>query len=155
MPVYEWNHSLHTYKVTEIAQALLKSSLTAPKVCHRTPTNVEHNCTFLVNQSKLKSQSDLKVDDCGSWKNDGVRCVIILVNSGKTTVIAREKKVKTYKMENGLYLLTLPIAQVEILGRSSSRFLVTILINIVLYNLLTDNNYYLVATFLKAWGVRL
>ena len=106
MPVYEWNHLLHTYKVTEIAQALLESSLTAPKVCHHTPTNVEHNCTFLVNQSKLKSQSDLKVDDYGSWKNNGIRCVIILVNSGKTTVIAWEKKVKTYKMENGQYLLT-------------------------------------------------
>ena len=106
MPVYEWNPCMHTYKVSEIAQALLESSPTHSNICHCTPTNVEHNCTFLVDQSKLKSQSDLKADDCGAWKNNGVRCVVIFFESGKTTVVAREKEAKTYKMRNGQYLLT-------------------------------------------------
>lgn len=117
---------MHTYKVNEITQALLETSPVDQKVCHRTPTNVEHNCTFLVDQSKLKLQSDLKVDDCGSWKNNGVRCVIISVDGERTTVIAQEKESKTYKIRKGqFFLLTLPTGQVKILGKSSLHFLVT------------------------------
>ena len=85
---------MHTYKVSEIAQTLLESSSTHSKIFHCTPTNVEHNYTFLVDKSKLKLQSDLKADDCGSWKNNGVRCVVIYFDSGKTTVIAWEKEAK-------------------------------------------------------------
>lgn len=35
-----------------------------------------------------------------------MHCVIIYANSGKTTVVAQEKEVKTYKMNNRHYLLT-------------------------------------------------
>ena len=49
--------------------------------------------TFLVDQSKLKLQSDLKADDCGAWKNNGVCCVVIFL----TTIVARKRKLKPTK----------------------------------------------------------
>jgi len=53
----------------------------------------------------LRSREDLKADDCGAWKNNGVRSVVI--STGETVeVITREKKAKSHKMENGQYLLT-------------------------------------------------
>ena len=99
-------HACKLTKVSKIAQALLESSSTYSKICHCTPRNAEHNCTFLVDQSKLKLQSNLKADDCGSWKNNGVCCVVIYFDSRKTTVVAREKETKAYKIRNGQYLLT-------------------------------------------------
>ena len=67
LPVFEWNYSMHTYKVDEIAQALLNDTSDKPNTCHRVPTNIEHNCSFIVDRSKLKSPADIKADDCGSW----------------------------------------------------------------------------------------
>ena len=97
MPVYEWNPCMHTYKVSEIAQALLESSPTHSNICHRTPTNVEHNCTFLVDQSKLKLQSDLKADDCGAGKNNGVRCVVIFLRVERQLLLLGKRKLKPTK----------------------------------------------------------
>ena len=37
------------------------------------PTNISHNVCFLLDASNLKSQSDWKCDDMGSWKNNGVQ----------------------------------------------------------------------------------
>ena len=105
LPVFEWNHSMHTYKVNEIAQVLLNDSSDHSKVCHRAPTNIEHNCTFLIDQSKLKSPADIKADDSGSWRNNGVRSVVISV-ANDMLIVAREKKIKSSKMLSGQYLLT-------------------------------------------------
>ena len=104
IPVFEWNKPLHTYKVQDVAQTLLCDS--KKDVCFCTPTNVEHNCTFLVDQSKLKCMADLRADDSGSWKNNGVRCVIIAVNHGGVAIIARDKEAKGYKMNYDQYQLT-------------------------------------------------
>ena len=59
--------------------------------------NVEHNHTFLVDQSKLKSQSDLKADDCGSWKNNGVSCVVILLIVERRLLLLKERELKPTK----------------------------------------------------------
>ena len=40
----------------------------------------------------MTSQDDLKADDCGSWKNNGVRAAVISVASGVV-----EKEAKSYK----------------------------------------------------------
>ena len=46
-------------------------------ICKIAPVNFEHNCTFIVDQSKLKQSSDICADDCGVWRNNGVRpCVV-------------------------------------------------------------------------------
>lgn len=98
MPVYQWNKPNHTYKVYEIAQAILENSANDAKVCLRTPTNIQHNCTFLVDQSELRSRDDLKADDCGSWKNNGVRCVVSIA-SGRVEVIARKRKLNPTRLK--------------------------------------------------------
>ena len=106
LPAFEWNHSMHTYKVNEIAQALLNDSSHHSKICHCAPTNVEHNCTFLIDQSKLKSPADIKADDSGSWKNNGVRSVVISVANDDVLIVAREKEIKRSKILSCQYLLT-------------------------------------------------
>ena len=42
----------------------------------------------IVNQAKLKCAADLRADNSGSWKNNGVRCVIIAVRQGNVSIIA-------------------------------------------------------------------
>ena len=101
LPVFEWN--AHTYKVPEIVNTLLNNS---KNICLCTPTNVEHNCTFLVDQAKLKCAADLRVDNSGSWKNNGVQCVIIAVRQGNVSIIARGREVKAATMVHGQYQLT-------------------------------------------------
>lgn len=49
----------YTYKVNEIAQALLNDSSDDSKICHCAPTNIEYNCTFLIDCSKLRSPADI------------------------------------------------------------------------------------------------
>lgn len=97
---------MHTYKVNEIAQALLNDSSDDSKICHRAPTNIEHNCTFLIDRSRLKSPADIKADDSGSWKNNGVRSVVILVANDDVSIVAREKQIKSSKLLCDQYLLT-------------------------------------------------
>ena len=97
---------MHTYKANEIAQALLNDTSDNPNICHRVPTNIEHNCSFIVDRSKLKSPADIKADDCGSWRNNGVRSVVIFVTDDDVSIVAREKQIKSSKLSSGHYLLT-------------------------------------------------
>ena len=104
LPVFEWN--AHTYNVHKIVDALLNNTASLDTVCYCTPTGIEHNCTFLVNQAKLKCAADLRADDSGSWKNNGVRCVIVAVREGNISILVRGKDVKSATMVQGQYQLT-------------------------------------------------
>lgn len=102
LPVFEWN--AHTYKVPEIVQTLLSTSVSSINVCFCTPTNVEHNCTFLVDQSKLKCvQLIWEQTIGGSRKNNGVRSVVIDVSLGNVSIVARGKEVKASIMVHDHY----------------------------------------------------
>ena len=87
------NFPLHTYNVADIVQALLSISSDDSRICHRTPTNVEHNCTFIIDRSKLRSPADITADDSRSWKNNGVRNVLIHVANSDVTIVARGKEI--------------------------------------------------------------
>ena len=87
------NFPLHTYNVADIVQALLSISSDDSRICHRTPTNVEHNCTFIIDRSKLRSPADITADDSRSWKNNGVRNVVIHVANSDVTIVARGKEI--------------------------------------------------------------
>jgi len=86
--VFKWNASLHTYKVDEIAKALLTISDDS-RICHCTLTSIEHNCSFLIDRSKLSSLADLKADDSGSWKNNGICSVVIIVVNGSVSIMSQ------------------------------------------------------------------
>ena len=103
LPVYEWNSPLHTYNVTDIAQAILTISTDDSRIFHRAPTNVEHNCTFLIDQSKLRSPADIKADDSGSWKNNGVCNVVILISNSDVSIVARGKDIKNNRLSKNIY----------------------------------------------------
>ena len=53
----------------EVVDVLFGVSKLVPSllVCNRQPINVEHNPLFLVDLNTLKSKSDIKCDDSGSW----------------------------------------------------------------------------------------
>ena len=59
------------------------------KICKIAPVNVEHNCTFIIDQSKLKHPGDICADDCGMWKNNGVRPCVVNWKNNDATITAR------------------------------------------------------------------
>ena len=42
-------------------------------LCTSPPINVSYNVTFLVDTRKLRKPNDLKCDNMGTWRNNGVR----------------------------------------------------------------------------------
>ena len=87
--MFEWN--AHTYSVQEIVDTLLNSAASSNMVCFCTPNDIKHNCTFLVDQTKLKHAADLRANDSGSWKNNGVRTVIVADREGSVSIVVQEK----------------------------------------------------------------
>lgn len=51
--------SLHT------ARSILDSS---DDICSKHPIQIDTNCTFVVDSTKLSNPGDVKCDDCGAWK---------------------------------------------------------------------------------------
>jgi len=51
----------------------------------------------------LRSPADIKADDSGSWKNNGVRNVVIHVANSDVTIVARGKEIKNARLLNGQY----------------------------------------------------
>ena len=42
-------------------------------VCKATPRAIQHNVIFLLDKTHLKHEDDIKSDDMGTWRNNGVR----------------------------------------------------------------------------------
>lgn len=70
-PVYTREKDVFTPKQT--VELLLNSEkyVDRREICTAQPLRVQHNCTFIVDLSKLKDTQDVKCDDLGSWKNNG------------------------------------------------------------------------------------
>ena len=67
------------------------------------PINVENNCTFIVDFSKLECPEDIRSDDCGVWRNNGVRVSIVSWNNDEAKVISRrytKDKIKRHEYSN-------------------------------------------------------
>ena len=76
LPVYDWSPKNKT--PGEILKILLKPP-EDNTTCKAVPTNISHNVCFLLDASNLESQSDWKCDDMGSWKNNGVQRVELVL----------------------------------------------------------------------------
>ena len=60
--------------VNEVFRTLLSwKKIPKEKICTRVPLQVKQNYTFLVDTNAVGSPKDILADNCGSWKNDGVR----------------------------------------------------------------------------------
>ena len=55
----------------EVVQILL-APLQEGSMCKTTPRAIQHNVTFLVDRKHLKHEDDIKSDDMGAWRNNGV-----------------------------------------------------------------------------------
>lgn len=55
----------------EAVQVLL-APLQEGSMCKTTPRAIQHNVTFLVDRKHLKHEDDIKSDDMGAWRNNGV-----------------------------------------------------------------------------------
>lgn len=47
-------------------------------VCSKQPIGVTKSCTFIVNVGKLDHRNDIRSDDLGVWKNDGIKIIIVV-----------------------------------------------------------------------------
>ena len=54
------------------AVEILLAPLQEGKFCKTTPRAIQHNVTFLVDRTHLKHEDDIKSDDMGAWRNNGV-----------------------------------------------------------------------------------
>jgi len=60
-------------------------------VCSAQPVSVEHNCSFLVDLKCVADPNDLRADNCGVWKHQGVRKNWVVVD-GKGSISFSESK---------------------------------------------------------------
>ncbi len=76
MQLYHGNLSLPVY--TKNKQVLSPEDVTCllmdvddqSKVCKVPPTGIANNVTFLVDLQRLKSESNIKCNDMGNWRNN-------------------------------------------------------------------------------------
>lgn len=102
--MYERNASTHSYGMKETLSLIVDGDIDESKVCKTVPVNVKHNCTFIVNLSSLAHPNDLHADDCGSWKNNGVKlCITTWENKTATLVALGTNQCKTYRMKKNSY----------------------------------------------------
>ena len=69
MSVFKWtNKMLSSREAVQILLAPLQES----NICKTTPCVIQHNVTFLVDRKHLKHEDDIKSDDMGAWRKNGV-----------------------------------------------------------------------------------
>ena len=78
------------YTVHELVSTLL-GSFDEGKVCSAQPVSVEHNCSFLVDLKCVADPNDLRADDCGVWKHQGVRKNWVVVDSKGSILFQNQK----------------------------------------------------------------
>ena len=55
------------------------------------PNNIKHDVSFVIDTSRLKSQSDWKCDDMGAWRNNGVRKSCFQHKNGIISAVEKDK----------------------------------------------------------------
>lgn len=78
------------YTVPEVVTTLL-GNISEEKVHNTQPVSVEHNCTFVVKLSCVANPSDLRADDCGAWRHQGVWKTWAVIDD-KGSIISQSQK---------------------------------------------------------------
>ncbi|KAK3726557.1 hypothetical protein QZH41_001960 [Actinostola sp. cb2023] len=75
-PVYQWTPKILT---SEKAVIILLCPIDQEVLATAPPRHVEHNCIFVVDLSQLANKEDVKCDDLGTWRNNGLktRCYVV------------------------------------------------------------------------------
>ena len=89
LPVFQCGRM--EYTVAELVSILL-GNVSKEKVCKAQPVNVEHNCSFVVDLSCVNDPNDLRADDSGVWKHQGVRkSWVVMDNTRNILFQSRER----------------------------------------------------------------
>ena len=75
------------------------------RVCSKQPIGVTESCTFIVDMTKLNHRYDIRSDDLGVWKHDGVKSKYCSVKFNENGVVTRVVKLacKPSVMRNSVY----------------------------------------------------
>lgn len=104
LPVYERNATVRSYGMKETCSLLVDRQIDDIKVCKTSPVNIEHDCTFVIDQSKLAHSDDIRADDCDVWRNNGERLCIVTWQNEDAAIVARGAKLcKQYQMKQNDY----------------------------------------------------
>ena len=87
-PVFKWCSSPIA---SEGALLLLIRPCEENLVATATPRNIAHNCVFMVNLDRLPHQEDVKCDNLGSWRNNGItNCMYEMNEDGYPALLDEE-----------------------------------------------------------------
>lgn len=80
LPILSRHNQVRTSSLSAVT-----AILNTPKefVCSKHPTQININCAFVVDTSKLKDSGDLKCDDCGAWKQTKTATTYLAVCVGR------------------------------------------------------------------------
>lgn len=56
-------------------------------MCSKHPIQIDTNCAFIVDSSKLLDPGDIKCDDCGAWKQTKTATTTLQIENGKVSSV--------------------------------------------------------------------
>ena len=77
LPIFSRRTQIRTSSLYTV-KAILDTS--ADLVCTKHPTNININCTFVVDSGSLLDSEDTKCDDCGTWKQTKTATTDLRIN---------------------------------------------------------------------------
>ena len=84
------------------AVQILLAPLQEGNICKTTPRAIQHNVTFLVDRKHIRHEDDIKSDDMGAWRNNGVHKYDL---PWTKRVICISLTKMTYRCQTGPYIV--------------------------------------------------
>ena len=93
LPVFSRIHAgqKRLFTVEDTVKCLLHPRLNENYICKQVPISISHNACFIVDGSKLGDPDDVKCDDMGMWKNNGVDTTHLQVKVNAARVVSVTK----------------------------------------------------------------
>ena len=90
-----------------LVESVVEIIFNAPKnkICSKQPIGATKSCTFVVNLAKLQHRDDIRSDDLGVWKSDGVKSKYCSISFDQNGIVNRVIKLgcKPSVTRNSIY----------------------------------------------------
>ena len=93
------------FTVEDIVCSILWPSLDKRHICSKVLIAISHNVSFLVDTDKLADPLDILSDDMGSWKNNRVDSIPVMVSKTKTEITSVERSEMPGRNTKNTYML--------------------------------------------------
>ena len=103
--LYEFHKQESDFTVEDIVCSILWPSLDKRYICRKVPIAISHNVSFLVDTDKLADPLDILSDDMGSWKNNRVDSIPVIVSKTSTEGINVERSAFSRRKVKNTYTL--------------------------------------------------